>query len=146
MIELKATIVGSYALSSEPSTLLTSVATGGSVTFTARITNTGSTLITGVRLGINTPEGWESSITPIGIERLEPLESFTFTLVIEVPEDTVAGDYLITLRGLSDQVMSDSVQVRVTATTTTSWGLIGVGIAVVVIVALVLVFMKLKRR
>jgi len=146
MMKLKATIVGSYALSLKPSTLLTSITTGGSVTFTASITNTGSTSITGVRLGIEAPEEWESSITPTIIEKLEPLESFTFTLVVKAPEDTVAGDYLITLKGLSDQVTSDSVQVRVTATTPTSWGLIGVGIAVVVVIALVLVFMKLKRR
>lgn len=144
--ELKATIIGSYALKLEPSTLLTSVVAGSSVTLTAKITNVGNTMVTSATLNIDAPQGWESSITPIRIERLEPRESFTFNLVVKVPEDTVAGDYLLTLQGLSDQVKSDSVQVRITVTVPTSWGLIGIGISVAVVIVLILVFMKFKRR
>ena len=143
---LKARIVGSYALRLEPSTLLTSVTTGSSVTFTAKITNTGYTSVTSVSLGINVPSGWDSSITPIRVESLKPQESYTFSAIVNTPGDTVAGDYLITLTGLSDQIKSDSVQVRVTATTSTSWGLIGVGVAAVMVIALLFVFMKFRRR
>ena len=130
----------------EPSTLLTSVTTGSSVTFTAKITNTGYTSVTSVSLGINVPSGWDSSITPIRVESLKPQESYTFSAIVNTPGDTVAGDYLITLTGLSDQIKSDSVQVRVTATTSTSWGLIGVGVAAVMVIALLFVFMKFRRR
>jgi len=145
-MDLKATIVGSYALSLETSTLLTSVTTGSSVTFTAKITNTGYTSVTDVRVGISVPSGWESSITPTQVTSLAPNGDYTFTLVATAPGDTVAGDYMITLMGLSDQVNSDSVQVRVTATTPSSWGLIGIGVAAVMVVALILVFMKFRRR
>jgi len=143
---LKATIVGSYAVRLEPSTLLTSVTTGDSTTLTAKITNTGYTPVTGVRVSVEAQSGWESSVTPIQVESLRPNEFFTFTLVVKTPGDTVAGDYMITLTGLSDQVRSDPVQVRVTATTPTSWGLIGVGIAVIMVVALLFVFIKFRRR
>jgi len=145
-IELRATIVGSYALSLEPSTLLTSVTTGGSTMFTAKVTNTGYSSVTGVRVSVEAQSEWESSITPIQVESLKPNEFFTFTLVVTTPGDTVAGDYLITLTGLSDQVESDPVQVRVTATAPTSWGLIGIGLAVVMVVALLFVFIKFRRR
>jgi len=67
---------------------------------------------------------------------------------VKTPDNTVAGDYLLTLKGLSDQVESDEVQIRVTATAPTSWGLIGIGIgiAAVMVVALIVVFKKFRRR
>ena len=145
-MNLRATIIGSYELTLEPSTLLTSVTAGGSTTFTVKATNTGYTSVTSVSLNIALPEDWESSVTPVQVDSLKPRESFPFNVVIKVPEDTVAGDYLITLTGLSDQVESDEVQVRITVTVPTSWGLIGIGLAVVMVIALVLIFMKFKRR
>jgi uncharacterized membrane protein len=145
-MELRATIVGSYNLRLELSTLLTSVTAGGSTSFTARVTNTGQTSVTGISLDIDVPTDWEFSSSPIRVDLLEPRESYTFNVAVETTEDTVAGDYMITLAGLSDQVDSDQVQVRITVTTPTSWILYGVGVAVISVVALVLVFMKFKRR
>jgi len=136
----------SYALGLETSTLLTSATTGGSTTFTAKITNTGKSTVTGVSVSVDAPSGWESSITPVQVNSLEPKGSSTFTIVVKVPGDAVAGDYMITLRGLSDKVKSDSVQVRVTVTAPTSWGLIGVGIAVVMVAALLMIFRRFRRR
>ncbi|MBO3802757.1 MAG: hypothetical protein JTT11_02620, partial [Candidatus Brockarchaeota archaeon] len=92
------------------------------------------------------PDGWDSSITPVMTELLEASESSTFTVAVKTPEDAVAGDYMITLTGLSDQVESDVVQVRVTVTTPTSWGLMGIGVAAAMITALLVVFMKFRRR
>ena len=145
-LELKANIIGSYQLSLEASTLLTGVTVGGQTTFTAKIKNVGQTPVTSVRVNVDAPEDWEASVTPVQVESLKPLESYTFTITVETPEDTVAGDYLLTLKGLSDQVESDSVSVRITVTTLTSWGVIGIGIAIVAIVALILAFVKFKRR
>jgi len=145
-LELKATITGSYVLNLEPSTLYTDATVGGSTTFTTRITNTGQTPVTNLMINIDAPEEWKTSVTPVQVESLKPLESTTFTIVVETPDDTVAGDYLLTLMGLSDQVESDEVQVRVTATAPTSWGLIGIGIAAVVVVVLIVVFKKFRRR
>lgn len=143
---LRATIAGSYALKLETSTLLTSIATGGSTTFTAKITDTGYTTITGVKVGVSLPTGWESSISPLQVDSLRRAESSTFTIVVKSSTDTVTGDYLITLTGLSDQVKSDNVQVRFTATASTSWGIIGVGVAGAMLVALLFVFRKFRRR
>jgi uncharacterized membrane protein len=145
-LELKANIIGSYEVSLEASTLLTSVTVGGQTTFTAKIKNVGQTPVTGVKINVDAPEEWEASVTPVQVESLKPLESYTFTITVETPEDTVAGDYLLTLKGLSDQVESGSVSVRITVTTPTSWGMIGIGIAIVAIVALILAFVKFKRR
>jgi uncharacterized membrane protein len=146
LMNLKATIVGSYGLALEPSTLLTSVTSGEATTLTAKVTNTGHTPVTSVSLNIEAPDGWDSSISPVRKELLEASESTTFTIVIKTPEDAVAGDYMVTLTGLSDQIESDSVQLRVTVTAPTSWGLLGIGVAVIMVIALLLVFMKFRRR
>jgi len=145
-MNLRATIIGSYEIILEPSTLLTSVTTGGATSFTVKVTNIGHTTITSVNLHIDLPEDWEASISPVQIESLKPKESFTFNVEISTPEDAVAGDYMITFIGLSDQVQSDEVQVRITVTSPTSWGLIGIGVAAVMVIVLVLVFIKFKRR
>ncbi|MEM2875392.1 MAG: NEW3 domain-containing protein [Candidatus Bathyarchaeia archaeon] len=144
--DFKVTITGSYALKLEPSTLFTDSTVGGSTTFTTKITNTGQTPVTGLRLSVDTPQGWEASVTPAHVESLKPLESSTFTIVVKNPDNTAAGDYLLTLKGLSDQVESDKVQIRVTTTAPTSWGLMGIGIAAVMVVALIVVFKKFRRR
>ena len=97
-------------------------------------------------LSTRVPEEWDVSITPVQVASLAPRESSTFNIMAKTPADTVAGDYIITLKALSDQVKSEETQLRVTAQASTSWGLLGFGVAGVAIVSLVIVFMKFKRR
>jgi uncharacterized membrane protein len=144
--ELKATIIGSYDLQLSMSTLLTSTTSGDSTSFTATVINTGFSSLTVVGLDIEAEEGWDVEISPAQLDLLRPQESFSFRVVIDTPKDTVSGDYLVTLTGLSDQVDSSPMQVRVTVNTSTEWGIYGFGIAIIIIIALVLVFKKFKRR
>ncbi len=145
-LDLKANIIGSYDLSLAPSTLLTSATVGGATTLTAKLTNMGQTPMTSLKLNVDAPQGWDVFITPAQIESLKPRESYTFTIVVEIPDDTVAGDYLLTLTGLSDQAESDKVQIRVTASASTSWGMAGIGIIAVILGGLIVVFKKFSRR
>ena len=144
--ELKATIIGSYDLQLSLSTLLTSTTSGDSTSFTATVINTGFSSLTVVGLEIEAEDGWDVEISPAQLDLLKPQESFSFNVVIDTPKDTVSGDYLVTLTGLSDQVDSSPMQVRVTVNTSTEWGIYGFGIAIIMIIALVLVFKKFKRR
>jgi len=145
-IELKASVVGSYELNMELSTLYKTITTGASTTFTAKITNTGKSPVTTLYIEADAPEEWDVSITPVQVASLAPTESSTFNIMAKTPSDTVAGDYMITLKALSDQVESEEDQLRVTAQASTSWGFIGFGVAGVVIISLIIVFMKFKRR
>ena len=97
-------------------------------------------------LSARAPEEWDASITQVQVALLAPRESSTFNIMAKTPADTIAGDYIITLKALSDQVESEETQLRVTAQASTSWGLICLGVAGVAIVSLVIVFMKFKRR
>ncbi|MBN2336376.1 carboxypeptidase regulatory-like domain-containing protein [Candidatus Bathyarchaeota archaeon] len=139
-------VSGSYELTLELSTLYTSVTIGGTVTYTARVTNNGQTAITTLYLEATLPSDWEATITPVQVNSLSPRESTTFTVVTETPSDAVAGDYLLTMKATSDQLDSDEIDLRVTAKASTSWGLIGLGVAAVAIVGAVFAFRKFKRR
>ncbi len=144
---LTTTVTGSYALSLSPSVYQASANSGESTSFTVNVFNTGFTPVSGVMVNVTLPDqSWSSTVTPVQAVQLGPQESATFNVVVKTGENTVSGDYMVTAKGSSDQVSSDSSQVRVTVSTSTSWGIYGVAIAAVFIVALVLVFRKIKRR
>jgi uncharacterized membrane protein len=146
-LNLTTTITGSYDISLTLSTYLTSTNSGGTASFTATVTNSGYSTLTGVVVDITLPEtDWDSTVAPVQVGTLGPKESASYTVSVKTTDNTVSGDYMVTATGSSDQVSSDSSQVRVTVSTSTSWGIYGVGIAAVFIVALVLVFRKFKRR
>jgi len=145
-IDLGVNIVGSYKLGLELSTLYTTVNTGSSTSFTVKVTNTGQSPVTTLSLNVVAPDGWGVSVTPMQVTSLASRDSYTFNVVTQIPESTVAGDYMITLKAQSDQVSSGETQLRVTASASTSWGLIGVAMVVIVIIALVVVFRKFSRR
>ncbi|PVX23553.1 MAG: hypothetical protein CW691_10360 [Candidatus Bathyarchaeum sp.] len=145
-IDLTATVVGAYSLDMELSTLLTSTTSGSSTSFTATITNTGYSYVTGVSLELDVEDDWDVTISPTQVDRLNPQESCTFEVIVDTPEGTIAGDYMVTVGAVSDQSSSDQTQVRITVTTSGSWALYGIGVAAVLVVALVLVFKKFKRR
>ncbi len=145
-IDLGVNIVGSYKLGLELSTLYTTVNTGSSTSFTVKVTNTGQSPVTTLSLNVVAPDGWSVSVAPVQVTSLASSDSYTFNIVTQIPESTVAGDYMITLKAQSDQVSSGETQLRVTASASTSWGLIGLAMVAIVIIALVVVFRKFSRR
>jgi uncharacterized membrane protein len=145
-ISLQSTIVGSYDLDIELSTLYTTVNIGDTVTFQATIRNRGQSAITGIFLDYEGPEEWDTSVEPVQIATLSSRDSSIFNIEVETPSDTASGDYLITIKASGDQVDSDETQIRITAKASTSWGFIGLGIAIASVIILVLVFMRFKRR
>jgi uncharacterized membrane protein len=139
-------VVGSYELELEMSTLYTTSSIGSSVTYSGKITNEGQTAVTTLYLESALPEDWVVSVSPTQVESLEPRDSVTFTLEVELPGDTEAGDYLITTQAISDQLESDEIDVRITAQASNTWGYIGIGIAVISVAGAALLFKRFKRR
>ena len=139
-------VVGSYNLKLELSTLYTTVTIGGTATYSGKVTNNGQTTITTLYLDAVLPEDWEATITPTQVSSLDPRDSVTFTVVADVPSDTEAGDYLVTMQALSDQLESDEIDIRITAQASNTWGYIGLGIAVIAIAGAALLFRRFKRR
>ena len=139
-------VVGSYDLNLELSTLYTTVTIGGTVSYSATVTNRGQTAVTTLYMDAVLPEDWEASITPTQVSSLDPRDSVTFTVTADVPSDTEAGDYLVTMQALSDQLESDEIDVRITAKASTTWGYIGIGLALVAVVGAFFIFRRFKRR
>jgi uncharacterized membrane protein len=145
-IEYTVEVVGSYELELEMSTLYTTSSIGNSVTYSAKVTNQGQTAVTTLYLETVIPDDWTVTVTPTQVSSLEPRDSVTYTIVVELPGDTEAGDYLLTSQAISDQLESDEIDVRITANASSTWGYIGVGIAIVAVAGASLLFRRFKRR
>jgi len=139
-------VTGAYDVELELSTLYTTITIGACIEFTVEVTNMGHSPLTSLYLDAAVPDDWDVTATPSQVASLDPRESTRFTIVMETPTDTVAGDYLITVQALSDQAESDEADLRVTAKASTSWGFIGIGLALVVLIGLVIAFTRFKRR
>jgi uncharacterized membrane protein len=145
-LTLSITVEGSYELELELSTLYTTTNIGETVTYTAQVTNQGQTTVTTLFIDAVLPEDWEATITPNQIDSLDPRDTVTFAVKADVPSDTSAGDYLVTMQAISDQLESDEIDIRITAQTSNTWGYLGIGLAVVAIAGAIMVFRTFKRR
>jgi uncharacterized membrane protein len=139
-------VAGSYSLGLELSTLYKTVTIGQSLTFTAKVTNDGQSPITTVYLEADLPSDWEATITPTQVSSIAARGSTTYTVDVMTPADTVAGDYLVTVKAYSDQMESDEIDLRVTTQASNTWGYIGFGLAVVALVGMYFGFKRFKRR
>lgn len=139
-------VAGSYELGLELSTLYKTVTIGQTLTYTAEVTNEGQSPVTTVYLEAEIPDEWEATITPAQVTSLEPRASTTFTVEVSTPADTVAGDYLLTMKAYSDQLESEESDLRVTTQASNTWGFVGFGLVAVAIVGVYFGFRRFKRR
>jgi uncharacterized membrane protein len=139
-------VTGSYYLDLEMSTLYTTGTIGSKVTYTSKVTNKGQTTLTTLYLNAIIPDDWDISISPNQTPFLEPKDTVTFNIEVEMPGDTESGDYLVTMKAICDQLESDEIDVRITASASNTWGYIGLGIAAVAVTSAILLFRRFKRR
>jgi uncharacterized repeat protein (TIGR01451 family) len=139
-------VAGSYSLGLELSTLYKTVTIGQSLSFTAKVTNEGQSPVTTVYLEATLPSDWEATVTPTQVSSLAARGSATFTVEVTTPADTVAGDYLLTVKAYSDQLESEEIDLRVTTQASNTWGYIGFGLVALAIVGVYFGFKRFKRR
>lgn len=144
---LTTTVIGSYDLNLQLSTYMASANSGESAYFTVTLVNSGYTTLTGITVNVTLPaEGWSATVTPVQVDTLKARESATFNIEVKTTENTLSGDYMISVKGESDQMGSGIGQVRLTVSASTSWGIYGIAVAATFIALLVGVFWKFKRR
>jgi uncharacterized membrane protein len=90
-------------------------------------------------------EGWSTTFTPYNVDALEPGLQQEVDITITPPAKTIAGDYAVLLKFLSEKATS-TLEMRVTVVTPTIWGGAGIGIAVAVVAGLAVLFRRLGRR
>ncbi|MBL7126963.1 MAG: hypothetical protein ISS58_07185 [Dehalococcoidales bacterium] len=147
-MELKAVITARYNLIVMPSgeRYDTKAKAGRDNYFSLEVGNLGTAPIDKVTFSSDKPAGWSVEVTPDQVDSVEALDSQTVEINIKPPPDTIAGDYLISLRASGVQANSPKIDIRVTVETPTVWGWVGVAIIAIVVVGLVVIFMRFSRR
>ncbi|MBO9198892.1 MULTISPECIES: COG1470 family protein [Niastella] len=119
-LNLEAVVKGAYALElTTPTGLLSGEVTEGDrkpVYLTVK--NQGSLPLNNIDLSAQTPAKWSVTFEPAKLDRLDPGGTVNVTAYINVPDKTIAGDYVTTLTASNSNVTSNS---SYRLTVTTSW-------------------------
>lgn len=147
-IDITAVITASYNLLLAPAgdRYDTKAKAGRDNYFSIQVGNLGTAPIDKVTFSPDSPEGWSVKFSPEQVDTLEPFGTQVVEMNIKPPPETIAGDYLISVRASGVQKTSEKINIRVTVETPTIWGWIGVIIIAVVIMGLVVIFMRFSRR
>ena len=147
-LELTAVITAAYNLLLAPAgeRYNTTATAGRDNYFSIQVGNLGTAPIDKINFSSEKPEGWTIEFKPDKVDSLEALDTQTLDINIKPPPETIAGDYVITLRASGVQATSMEMALRVTVETPTIWGWVGIGIIVIVIIGLIFIFMRFSRR
>ncbi|MBE3113953.1 MAG: hypothetical protein IMZ59_00350 [Actinobacteria bacterium] len=146
-IEFTAVITATYEISLTTKTgiLSTELTSGKDNHYKLIVTNNSSTSVESITLSSTEPEGWQVNFDKKTIESIEAGANMEIDAVINPPEKTIAGDYMLTFSASSENSNS-SIDLRATVETPTIWGIVGIGIIVVVIIGVAVIFARLGRR
>ncbi len=114
--------------------------------FSLNVVNLGTAPIDKITFSSEKPAGWSVELSPDQVDSLEALDTQTVDINIKPPPETIAGDYMISVRASGVQRTSQKIDIRVTVETPTVWGWVGVGIIAIVVMGLVVIFMRFSRR
>lgn len=150
-LDLKALVTGTFklGLGTESGNLKISTVAGEEKEFAFFIWNEGSAAIDNISFISSAPQEWEVKFEPDKMNELpsvvETQKPEKVTMTIKVPQNTVPGDYIVTVNanGTQDQKV---MEFRTTVQVPTKWGWIGILIILVILAILLGIFLKLKRR
>lgn len=150
-LDLKALVTGTFkiGLGTESGNLKLSTVAGEEKEFSFFIWNEGSAAIDNISFISSAPQGWEVKFEP---EKMNELRSVVETqkpekvnMTIKVPQNTVPGDYIVTINANGNQDQKQ-LEFRTTVQVPTKWGWVGVFIILAILAILFGIFLKLKRR
>jgi len=147
-VELTAIITARYSLAIVPSAerYNTTATSGKDNYFEITAGNLGTAAINDIKFSSDKPEGWNIEFTPEKLDSLEAIDSQKIDVNIKPPPDTIAGDYVISLKASGTQTTARDLDIRITVESPTIWGWVGVIIIVLVVAGLAVVFMRFSRR
>ncbi len=148
-IELKAVVTALYrfAFYTGSGRLSTEVTAGEENRFSVMVANTGTEVIEKIELLSSKPSQWSIEFKPV--EKVTNLESGMAQevyAIIKPPRETIAGDYMVTMKAISKDMALREFDIRVTVLTPTVLGWVGIIIVLVVIAGLAFLFRRLGRR
>jgi uncharacterized membrane protein len=109
------------------------------------VTNSGTAPAENVTLSASSPTGWKVTFEPSTIDRLVPGKDTEVQALVTPSDKSLAGDYMVTVRG-SSRSESASSQFRVTVATSTVWGMVGAGVIGVALLLMLGAVARFGRR
>lgn len=142
-LNLEAVVKGNYALElTTPTGLLSEEVTeGSSKSIYLSIKNEGSLPLDNLELTAQTPTGWNVTFEPAKIERLDPGSNVNIVATLNVPDKTIAGDYLTKFTVKNSNATAESSH-RLTVTTSWLAGWLGI---TVILAAIGLVYFLIRK-
>lgn len=142
-LNLEAVVKGSYALElTTPTGLLSEEVTEGSrKPIYLSIKNEGSLPLDNLELAAQTPTGWNVTFEPATIQRLDAGSAVNIVASLNVPDKTIAGDYLTKFTVKNSNATAESSH-RLTVTTSWLAGWLGI---TVILAAIGLVYFLIRK-
>lgn len=110
------------------------------------IQNNGSAAARDIQLSASQPNNWSVEFTPAIIAQLQAGEQVEVTANLKPAEQSVAGDYMVTVRARPSEGASKSADFRITVRTSTMWGVVGVALIAVAVAVVGLAVARFGRR
>jgi uncharacterized membrane protein len=146
-LNLEAVVKGSYGIElTTPTGLLSEEVTEGSrKPIYLSLKNDGTLPLDNLELAAQTPANWNVSFEPAKIERLDPGSSINVVANLNVPDKTIAGDYLTKFTVKNSNATAESSH-RLTVTTSWLAGWLGITVILIAIGMVYVLIRKYGRR
>lgn len=142
-LDLEAVVSGSYELTISTPTgrLSDKITEGEQIEILLAVKNTGSLHLNDIELNSKTPPKWSAVFKPSKIDRLSPGETKNITVVLTVPDKTIAGDYMSTFTAKNANTKDQAV-FRISVVTSLASGLLG---AIIILIAIIVVYFLIRK-
>lgn len=142
-VDLDAVLKGSYGveLTTPTGKLSDEVTEGSNKTIELVIKNTGTLPLNGLTLTSQAPSKWEVNFDLSTIEELKAGESKNIKAQVNVPNKTIAGDYMATFNVRNDQANAKA-EFRITVETSILTGWLGI---VIILLAVGLIYYLIRK-
>ena len=146
-VSLGLNILGKYEMSYKTELSSMEMEIGGTSVYQLTMENTGANELTNVKLVIvHLPQGFNVSVSPSVVESLKPGETCTFTITVSSSSDLNAGDYYMTVKVVSDQVETDTRQIRISLYQRSEIVYIALIVLVIAIIVVSFIYHRYGRR
>ena len=142
-LELEAVVKGAYNLELTTPTgrLSADITEGRSKVLQLTVKNTGTLSLDGLELSAQSPSKWTATFEPSKLDRLDPGKTVDVKATLNVPDKTIAGDYITTFTVKNNSANADAT-FRMTVKTSLLSGWIGL---LVILLALGMVYYLIRK-
>ncbi len=146
-LELEVVVSGTYdiVLNTPQGLVSTKITAGDEKKIELVVSNTGSAVLSDVKLSAGKPSGWEVSFEPSEVPNIVAGGSTHIIATVKADKNAIAGDYVLNMNANAPEV-SSKLAFRIAVKTPMIWGWIGIFIILLAIGSIIYLFRKYGRR